>query len=211
MSTNYMREVLKIEPKFANTGVKYLHKEAVKYDVGLYFEANGHGTIHFSGACIGKLEKYATGDLDPTQRRATDILRTLPRVVNQAVGDAVTDIFAIEAALKYLGWSLQDWNGIYKDAPTRLTKVKVQDRTIICVTNAERTCVAPEGVQPQIDKLVDEFGSAPHVRSFVRPSGTEDYVRVYSEAKTQGDADKLNVLVQQLVHDMCRGIGDRPT
>ena len=27
------------------TGVKYLHHEALKYDVGVYFEANGHGTV----------------------------------------------------------------------------------------------------------------------------------------------------------------------
>lgn len=30
------------------TGVKHLHHEAEKYDVGVYFEANGHGTVLFS-------------------------------------------------------------------------------------------------------------------------------------------------------------------
>lgn len=30
------------------TGVKYLHHKALEYDVGVYFEANGHGTIVFS-------------------------------------------------------------------------------------------------------------------------------------------------------------------
>jgi len=29
----------------APTGVKHLHKEAAKYDIGVYFESNGHGTI----------------------------------------------------------------------------------------------------------------------------------------------------------------------
>lgn len=27
------------------TGVKHLHHEAKKYDIGVYFEANGHGTV----------------------------------------------------------------------------------------------------------------------------------------------------------------------
>ena len=31
----------------------------------------------------------------------------------------------------------------------------------------------------------------PRGRCFVRPSGTEDVVRVYAEAETQADSDKL--------------------
>ena len=27
------------------TGVKHLHHKALEYDVGVYFEANGHGTV----------------------------------------------------------------------------------------------------------------------------------------------------------------------
>ena len=32
----------------AKTGVKHLHHEALAYDIGVYFEANGHGTVIFS-------------------------------------------------------------------------------------------------------------------------------------------------------------------
>lgn len=27
------------------TGVKHLHHKALDYDIGIYFEANGHGTV----------------------------------------------------------------------------------------------------------------------------------------------------------------------
>lgn len=30
------------------TGVKHLHHKAMEFDIGVYFEANGHGTIMFS-------------------------------------------------------------------------------------------------------------------------------------------------------------------
>jgi len=39
------------------TGVKYLHHKANDYDVGIYFEANGHGTILFKDA-IRELIRY---------------------------------------------------------------------------------------------------------------------------------------------------------
>jgi phosphoacetylglucosamine mutase len=34
--------------EFTPTGVKHLHHAAEHYDVGVYFEANGHGTVLFS-------------------------------------------------------------------------------------------------------------------------------------------------------------------
>lgn len=30
------------------TGVKHLHHAALSYDIGVYFEANGHGTVIYS-------------------------------------------------------------------------------------------------------------------------------------------------------------------
>ena len=30
------------------TGVKHLHHKAQEFDIGVYFEANGHGTVVFS-------------------------------------------------------------------------------------------------------------------------------------------------------------------
>ena len=43
-------------------------------------------------------------------------------------------------------------------------------------------CTAPAGLQAAIDVIVAE---TPQGRSFVRPSGTEDVVRVYAEAATK--------------------------
>lgn len=45
-----------MEPVFAATGVKHLHQKAEKYDIGVYFEANGHGTVIFNSMFLNKLE-----------------------------------------------------------------------------------------------------------------------------------------------------------
>lgn len=47
-STDYIREVLKVTVACTSTGVKHLHHKAIEYDIGVYFEANGHGTVVFS-------------------------------------------------------------------------------------------------------------------------------------------------------------------
>lgn len=53
---------------------------------------------------------------------------------------------------------------------------------MIETTDAERRTVCPAGLQEAIDSTVNKYKQA---RSFVRPSGTEDVVRVYAEAETQ--------------------------
>ena len=53
---------------------------------------------------------------------------------------------------------------------------------MIDTTDAERRAVSPDGLQEAIDSLVKKHRQA---RSFVRPSGTEDVVRVYAEAESQ--------------------------
>ena len=35
----------KIPVACAKTGVKHLHHKALEFDIGVYFEANGHGTV----------------------------------------------------------------------------------------------------------------------------------------------------------------------
>lgn len=47
-------------------------------------------------------------------------------------------------------------------------------------------------------------------RAFVRPSGTEDIVRVYAEAATQDDADILAYAVATHVYHLADGVGDLP-
>ena len=54
-STNYLKQ-LGLEVNLTPTGVKYLHEKAAEFDIGIYFEANGHGTVLFSESFIGSLE-----------------------------------------------------------------------------------------------------------------------------------------------------------
>ena len=68
-------------------------------------------------------------------------------------------------------------------------KIKVADRTKIKITEDERKCIEPVGLQNEIDNLVAKFGA--NSRSFVRPSQTEDIVRVYAESSNQENANRL--------------------
>lgn len=57
-STQYIeRHLQHCQIRRTPTGVKHLHAAAEEFDVGIYFEANGHGTILFNAAFVKKLHK----------------------------------------------------------------------------------------------------------------------------------------------------------
>ena len=43
---HYIIILQKIPVACVSTGVKHLHHKAKEFDVGVYFEANGHGTVN---------------------------------------------------------------------------------------------------------------------------------------------------------------------
>jgi phosphoacetylglucosamine mutase len=83
---------------------------------------------------------------------------------------------------------LPAWDKIYTDLPSKQVKVAVRNKSLISCTEDETRTLSPEGLQGALDAAM---AAAPLGRCFVRPSGTEDVVRVYAEAETQAHADAL--------------------
>ena len=60
-----------IPAPYAKTGVKYLHHKALDFDIGVYYEANGHGTVLFSDRVMDLFEKQMNDQtLTPSSREA---------------------------------------------------------------------------------------------------------------------------------------------
>ncbi|XP_050708023.1 phosphoacetylglucosamine mutase-like [Eriocheir sinensis] len=201
-STAYINDQLGVPVACAKTGVKHLHHMAQEFDIGVYFEANGHGTVIVSSTARQTIKAAVQAKNQDAERLAKVL-----DVINETVGDAISDMLLVETVLHARGWSVLDWNTAYTDLPNRQMKVMVADRAVITTTDAERVCVTPEGLQNTINKIVSSF---PKGRSFVRPSGTEDVVRVYAEASTQEEADNLAVQVACAVYEQAGGVGDKP-
>ncbi|VYS67190.1 unnamed protein product [Arabidopsis thaliana] len=199
-STDYLKH-LGLDVVFAKTGVKHLHEKAAEFDIGIYFEANGHGTILFSESFLSWLvskqkDLTAKGQGGSEEHKAVSRLMAVSNLINQAVGDALSGVLLVEVILQHLGWSIEKWNELYKDLPSRQIKVEVPDRTAVVTTSEETEALRPMGIQDAINSEIKKYSRG---RAFIRPSGTEDVVRVYAEASTQEDADSLANSVAQLV------------
>ncbi|KAI9757932.1 MAG: hypothetical protein M4579_003268 [Chaenotheca gracillima] len=193
-STSYINKSLNLPVVCTNTGVKYLHHAATKFDIGVYFEANGHGTVVFSSSAMKTLSTHEPQS--PAQSSALDNLRALSELINQAVGDALSDLLLVEVILAHKSWTPKEWDSTYSDLPNRLVRVEVPDRNKFKAVDAERRLEEPHGMQEQIDALVGKYKQG---RSFARASGTEDAVRVYAEAATRSETDDLAQKVSSIV------------
>lgn len=206
-STTYLKQILSDERVLiAKTGVKHVHEAAHhNFDIGVYFEANGHGTVLFGDAYY---EFLAHADQHIRGHVALQRLQLLPSLINQAVGDALSDMLLVDAILQIKDWSIHDWNSLYTDLPSRQCKVSVEDRTMIQTNMNETECTSPVELQQELNSAMSRY--PPGARCFVRPSGTENVVRVYAEAQTQQQADELATLAAKIVHSICHGVGEPP-
>lgn len=175
-STKFLRDELGIEVVLASTGVKHLHHKAAGYDIGIYFEANGHGTVIFDEKFLLWLRKEYPSDMDQKKSEknvvpwnAAQRLIAVSEVVNQAIGDALSGLLLVEAVLHYLDWSIQDWDAMYSDLPSRQLKVTVKNRASIKTTNAETVVTSPPELQDAINMEVGKNCSE-RTENWERPS-----------------------------------------
>ncbi|QRV76511.1 phosphoglucomutase/phosphomannomutase, alpha/beta/alpha domain protein [Ceratobasidium sp. AG-Ba] len=193
-STKYLSSRLPV--KCTPTGVKHLHHAAQRFGIGVYFEANGHGTVLFSHQTLELLASHQPST--PSQSTHLTNLRNLRDLINQTVGDALSDLLLVEVVLAHRLYTCVEWDSLYTDLPNRLMKVQVPDRSIFTTEDAERRLATPVGLQKAIDDTVRKYESG---RSFVRPSGTEDVVRVYAECSNVAQVEELASRVARLVYD----------
>ncbi|XP_047118527.1 phosphoacetylglucosamine mutase-like [Schistocerca piceifrons] len=163
-----------------------------EFDIGAYFEANGHGTVLFGQKAVELIIKAAA---DSNNNAGQQLLVNM-KIINQATGDALSDLPLVEAVLSARGWSVMDWAAACTDLPNWQLRITVKDRNLMKTVDAERKCVSPLGLQDRVDQLVSQYPSG---WAFVRPSGSEDDVRVYVEADTRENCDKLAQKVAEAV------------
>jgi phosphoacetylglucosamine mutase len=158
----------------AATGVKNLHHEALKFDIGIYFESNGHGTILINNNQI-----------------TTNYLDIIKQLNNKVVGDAISGLLCILYSLHYLNISKEEWYNFFKKKPSLLLKKEVNDKDIYITTKDQKKLINPKIIQDKLDDIM----AKDNCFIFIRASGTEDIVRVYIEGDRMNDV-KDEVLEQ---------------
>lgn len=202
-ATEFLQGLPGVEVVMAKTGVKHLEKAVAKFDIGVYWEPNGHGTVLFNDAVRARIAEVK-GKIDGEGADDAQYLDCIGRLANQAVGDGVADLLLVLGIMARRELSFRDWVGLYSERATANGIVRVQDKSVVQTEDFDRAVVAPSALRAAISRV-----SGGSVRAFVRPSGTEDVVRVFAEAEDENTANETLRLVSQAVYDTCGGVGER--
>lgn len=143
------------------TGVKNLHKEAMKYDVAVYFEQNGHGNVVFN--------------------KSIQEFETLEYYFHPNIGDGIMDFLAVLYILQELQMDGKQWGELYTPYKTILAKYDVQDKDMFESTANELKLLQPQHLQSYIDEICESEGC----RIFIRASGTENCIRIFIESEIE--------------------------
>ncbi len=65
------------------TGVKHLHHKALEFDIGVYFEANGHGTVIFSEEAESKIRNEAAQSNSIKAQQLANLIDVINQVGGQ--------------------------------------------------------------------------------------------------------------------------------
>lgn len=169
----------------AKTGVKHLEQKTKLFDISLYFESNGHGTLAYAGDMRKKIEKLYCFCESSKDTRALEFLSCYVSLFNQTVGDSVGIMLAVEASLHLMGLHRYNLLDDYSEYESINTKVVVKNKNVFRNNEDETRLTEPIEIQHAIDATLNNYKNA---RCFIRPSGTEDILRVYTEAESYEEA-----------------------
>ena len=180
------------------TGVKNLQREVIHYDLGVYFESNGHGSIYYNQKIMDELipemiveEQIPEEVVEKEVVSENDTLKKLLKMQSLFTGDALSHVFGVQYIMNELNMTKEDWFNLYKIHKNKLYKINVENKNIYKCDKNETELVEPVEIKNKINEFMEKY----QCFIFVRPSGTEDVLRVYiEENKLEQDINFENIL-----------------
>jgi phosphoacetylglucosamine mutase len=195
---NYIQKTLNFPLLYAKTGVKHLHHKAKNFDIAVYFESNGHGTVYSHEEVLKKIQKLNCFIESSGDSQTLELISIFLSMFNRTTGDSLSALIAVESSLKLNNMKLLELYNIYTELESVNVKVIVKDKHVFVPNEDDTRLIQPVEIQNKIDETVSKYSNSLG-RCFVRPSGTEDIVRIYAEAVTLQEAKDIAEIVKQVI------------
>ena len=169
------------ELRLVKTGIKILQKESKKFDISICYEYNGQGTIYISKELSIKFGKLSSLIETSKDSQIIELFQLFIALFNTTTSDGLANILVIESILKIMNLSINDVYKFYEDLPYKMVNIEVKDKNKFVTNEDDSKLLEPNDVKNKIDELVKKYEKC---RVLIRPSGTEDCLRIYVETKT---------------------------
>ena len=169
------------------TGINNIQKESKKFDISICYEYNGLGTIYISQDLSTKFGKLSSLIETSKDSQIIELFQLFIALFNSITSDGVSNLLVIESIMKSMNLSIKDVYDFYNEIPYKIVDIKMKYNKFI--TNEDDSkIIEPKNMQIIIDELSNKYANS---KIYVRPTGTEDYLRVYVETETDDNCEKI--------------------
>ena len=169
------------------TGINNIQKESKKFDISICYEYNGLGTIYISQDLSTKFGKLSSLIETSKDSQIIELFQLFIALFNSITSDGVSNLIVIESIMKSMNLSIKDVYDFYNEIPYKIVDIKMKYSKFI--TNEDDSkIIEPKNMQIIIDELSNKYANS---KIYVRPTGTEDYLRVYVESETDDNCEKI--------------------
>ena len=169
------------------TGINNIQKESKKFDISICYEYNGLGTIYISQDLSTKFGKLSSLIETSKDSQIIELFQLFIALFNSITSDGVSNLLVIESIMKSMNLSIKDVYDFYNEIPYKIVDIKMKYNKFI--TNEDDSkIIEPKNMQIIIDELSNKYANS---KIYVRPTGTEDYLRVYAESETDDNCEKI--------------------
>jgi phosphoacetylglucosamine mutase len=148
--------------KSVPVGIKNLIQEAKKYDISVYFEQNGHGSVIINN-------DYGIKKI-----------KIMSRIFSKIIGDGIHNLLGIVYLLKESGYHWTNIYNLFNRRESILKKIDWIEATTFTTDGQMVRLVDPFKIDKNIMDLLNSYEFL-GCRVFLRPSGTEPCLRLYAE------------------------------
>jgi len=189
------KKLHRFTPEIQPVGVKNLHSAAKKYNIGIYFEPNGHGTVLFNATFI-QFMKILKNSQDIKKKTAAKSILNIYRLLNQKVGDGITNLLMILYICRTAN-DIVNMNNMFSLNPHYMAKIIVKNPDLLKISSDEKTVLEPPILMRKINEKLSRYNNS---RVIIRRSGTEkDCIRLYVETCDKNYIDEMLEVFSNLI------------
>ena len=98
--------------------------------------------------------------------------------------------------MQELDISPKQWFNLFHKKAANTYKFAVKDKTIFKTNASESRLIQPVKVQNSLDAIMENG-----YRIFIRPSGTENILRIHVEAETETELEEAKLLIRNTMRE----------
>ena len=170
------------------TGISNIQKESKNFDISICYEYNGQGTIYISQDLSTKFGKLSSLIETSKDSQIIELFQLFIALFNSITSDGVSNLLVIESIMKLMNLSLQDVYDFYNEIPYKILDIKMKYNNKFITDEDDTKILEPKNIQKIIDEITHKYQKS---KIYVRPTGTEDCLRVYVESETDDNCEKI--------------------